>query len=183
MENKPLSDKQEAFCRYYVSNGFNGTQAAISAGYAEDSGAVEAVRLLRNAKIADKIAELQKGTVARAKKGADDIYEFASRGAFFDIGEVMEMDDSGAYLKDGKKLSDLPKEIRQLIQTVKSKPTAFGVVNEIVFVDKLRLLEMLARFNGMNNDRIKVEGDLENKSKEELLATLKAERIALGLDE
>ncbi len=32
-----LTKKQEMFCRFYVSNGHNGTQAAIGAGYSENT--------------------------------------------------------------------------------------------------------------------------------------------------
>lgn len=32
-----LTKKQELFCKAYLANGFNGTQAAIKAGYSEDS--------------------------------------------------------------------------------------------------------------------------------------------------
>lgn len=32
-----LTKKQELFCNAYLANGFNGTQAAIHAGYSEDS--------------------------------------------------------------------------------------------------------------------------------------------------
>ena len=41
-----LSDKQRAFCVAYLANGFNGAQAAVSAGYSEKSAAVQASRLL-----------------------------------------------------------------------------------------------------------------------------------------
>ena len=171
-QSKPLTAKQAAFAREYVANGFNATRAAISAGYGEDGARVEGTRLLANANVQKKITELMQETVERAKASADDVFEFATRAAFFDIGEVLEMDENGVYFKDGKKLSDLPKSIRQLIQTVKSKPTQFGIVNEIVFVDKTKHLEMLARFLGLNKDQIKVTSDVEQMTDEDLKAQL-----------
>ena len=36
-EKNKLTKKQEMFCRFYVSNGHNGKQAAIGAGYSENT--------------------------------------------------------------------------------------------------------------------------------------------------
>lgn len=179
-ENKKLTAKQDAFCRHYIANGFNGFQAAVSAGYSEVSARESASELLTKSNIQERLMELQKGAIEKTKIGAEQIYEFTARGAFFDIGDVLEMDDSGAYLKDGMKLSDLPKEVRQLIQTVKSKPTQFGVVNEIIFVDKLRLLEMLARFNGMNKDKLEVTSNLTADERAARIAELKSKMEGNG---
>jgi len=173
-QNKPLTARQYLFCIHYCANDLNGAKAARLAGYAEDSCNVKAAQLLAKVSIQERIAELMAKTVEKARIGADEIYEFASRGAFFDIGEVLEMDESGARLKDGKKLSDLPKEVRQLIQSVKSKPTQFGIVNEIVFVDKMKNLEMLARFNGMNRDKLEVTSDLTPAERQARIAELRA---------
>jgi len=174
-QNKPLSARQELFCIQYCASDLNGAKAARLAGYAEDSCNVKAAQLLAKVSIQERIAELMAATVAKSKIGAEEIYEFAARAAFFDIGEVLEMDETGVYFKDGKKLSDLPKDIRQLVQTVKSKPTAFGIVNEIVFVDKMKNLEMLARFNGMNKDKVEITSPELTDEEKAALAKLKAE--------
>jgi len=174
-QNKPLTARQEAFARNYVANGFNATQAAISAGYSQDTANEQGSQNLAKLSIKKRIDELMAGAVSKSKIGAEEIYEFAARAAFFDIGEVLEMDETGVYFKDGKKLSDLPKDIRQLVQTVKSKPTAFGIVNEIVFVDKMKNLEMLARFNGMNKDKVEITSPELTDEEKAALAKLKAE--------
>jgi phage terminase small subunit len=41
-----LTIKQRLFCRHYLKNGYNGTQAAISAGYSKHSAKEIAVELL-----------------------------------------------------------------------------------------------------------------------------------------
>jgi phage terminase small subunit len=60
-----LNKKQSDFCEYYLTEP-NGTQAAIKAGYAEGSADVTASRLLRNASVLARIAELrsERGKVA-----------------------------------------------------------------------------------------------------------------------
>jgi phage terminase small subunit len=46
-----ITPKQQAFIQHYMANGGNGTQAAISAGYAPRSAAVTASEMLKMAKI------------------------------------------------------------------------------------------------------------------------------------
>lgn len=55
----PLTAKKEAFCRAYVANGSNGTQAAITAGYSKKTARSQAQRLLTNVDIQKRIAELK----------------------------------------------------------------------------------------------------------------------------
>lgn len=53
-----LNPRQERFAQQYVIDG-NGTRAAITAGYAEGAAHVQATRLLKDAKVKARIAELQ----------------------------------------------------------------------------------------------------------------------------
>ncbi len=53
-----LSAKQERFCQEYVID-CNGTQAVIRTGYSKNGADVQAFRLLRNAKIKERVGELQ----------------------------------------------------------------------------------------------------------------------------
>ena len=53
-----LTAKRERFCQEYVID-CNGTQAAIRAGYSKNGADVQAIRMLRNARIKERIAELQ----------------------------------------------------------------------------------------------------------------------------
>jgi phage terminase small subunit len=58
MAEKKLTTKQEMFCKEYLID-LNGTQAAIRAGYSEDSARTEASRLLTNDNIQEYIAKLK----------------------------------------------------------------------------------------------------------------------------
>jgi phage terminase small subunit len=55
----PLTSRQEAFCRHYLSEP-SGTRAAIKAGYAESGADVQASRLLGNARVLQKISALRR---------------------------------------------------------------------------------------------------------------------------
>ena len=65
-----LTDKQEAFCiEYMVDN--NATQAAIRAGYSEDTARQIASQNLSKVNIADRIAELRAEQTSRTLVDAD----------------------------------------------------------------------------------------------------------------
>lgn len=56
-----LTEKQERFALEYVQD-YNGTQAAIRAGYSEHTAAEQASRLLKNVQIAERVQELGNAT-------------------------------------------------------------------------------------------------------------------------
>jgi phage terminase small subunit len=55
MKGDKLTYKQLAFCREYVKNGYNGTQAAIKAGYSEKCAEIIAFENLRKPNIKQRI--------------------------------------------------------------------------------------------------------------------------------
>lgn len=184
-ENKPLTAKQEAFARNYVANGFNGTQAAISAGYSEDTANEQASRLLTKVSVQQKIDELRKGTTERAKASADDVFEMLTDAATFDPSQFMDVVKVERMGKNGQmyekvvlvlncNLSELPPRVRRLVTGIKEG--MFGV--EVSWFSKEKALDMLARFHGMNNDKITVkkDGELTPEEREEL-ARLRAEQL------
>ena len=70
MSNK-LTDKQKAFCKEYLKD-FNGTRAAITVGYKENSARITAAKMLAKAniqkeitKLADKMNEKQGNAIER----------------------------------------------------------------------------------------------------------------------
>jgi len=176
-QNKPLTARRIAFAHHYVGNKFNGTQAAISAGYSEDTAASQAERLLRNVEVKTLIEKLQAKVVAKSTKGAEDVYNMAANAAFFDVRKVLTV-KGGRVEFSVEDFADLPDDVAQMIQSVEEKKTMHGTTIKVTFVDKLKALEMLARFNGMNKDSLKVENPHEGKSVEELAAILKAKREA-----
>ena len=88
--------------------------------------------------------------------------------------EFFEVEGAIVTLKGDKKLSDVPKEIRQLIQAIKPKKTAYGETVEIVFVDKMKALDMLARFHSMYNDKLEVTSKLTEEERRARIAELEA---------
>ena len=73
-----LTAQQEAFCLEYIVD-LNGTKAAIRAGYSESCARQQASRLLSNANIQDRIAELKEERSKRTKIDADWVLTSAKR--------------------------------------------------------------------------------------------------------
>lgn len=69
-----LTDKERAYCRYYVANGGNGTQAAISAGYAKASASVQSAKLQRKVTVRAEIEAV------RAQMGAGNLHVLPAPG-------------------------------------------------------------------------------------------------------
>lgn len=59
-----VNNKHELFCREYIVD-YNGTQAAIRAGYSKKTAHVQASTLLKNPKVLTRVRELQKEQTER----------------------------------------------------------------------------------------------------------------------
>lgn len=68
-----LTSKQQAFCEAYVSNGFNGTQAAITAGYSQDTANRMASENMTKPVIAEYIAKFKESATERALVTIEDV--------------------------------------------------------------------------------------------------------------
>ncbi len=72
VETDTLTPKQERFCREFLVD-MNGTKTSVRAGYSEKTAYSQASRLLRNAKVAAHIAQLQAETAKRLDVTVDSV--------------------------------------------------------------------------------------------------------------
>jgi len=98
-----LTEKQKAFVEELPKNQWNGTKAAIAAGYSEKSGGVMACRLLKNPRVAaeiDKVKErYQKElehetdiTISEIVKRLNRVYhEAIDKGRYSDANKALEL--------------------------------------------------------------------------------------------
>lgn len=105
-----LTPKQKAFVREYKKNGGNGTQAAIKAGYSENTADVIATENLRKPSIR-KALEIE-------EKKLQEKYEYT-------------IDDMVRELDDVKMKADAEQNRQAQIKAIELKGKAFGL-----FVDK-----------------------------------------------
>lgn len=105
-----LTPKQKAFVREYKKNGGNGTQAAIKAGYSENTADVIATENLRKPSI--------KEALKQEEKKLQEKYEYT-------------IDDMVRELDDVKMKADAEQNRQAQIKAIELKGKAFGL-----FVDK-----------------------------------------------
>jgi phage terminase small subunit len=84
LEDEELTEKERLFCLYYVKY-FNGTQAALKAGYSKDGAHVQSSRLLRRERVSSYIKELKGELVGNIFVEAMDVLNEYIKIAFADI--------------------------------------------------------------------------------------------------
>lgn len=163
MEEGRLNEKQAAFVREYVKD-FNATQAAVRAGYSAKSAPVNGPRLLANAGIQKAIEKMKVAVCARAELTTDRIVQELERIAFGNLKNSVDWDSGGTSIKAS---SDLPDDVSATIMAIEedehetTSPTGATHTRRKVKVkhyDKLRALELLARYKGMLVDRKELTG-------------------------
>lgn len=88
-----LNDQQRAFIRAYVQH-WNGTRAAIEAGYSERRARSTATDLLRNAAVKEALAELMR----EQAMGADEVLARLAEEARGSIADFIEVDGEGNFV-------------------------------------------------------------------------------------
>lgn len=146
---------------------FNGTQAAIRAGYSPKTAAAAAARLLRNVNIQAEIARRQKDLQRRTEVTQERVVMELARVAFADATDYVQVEtriiNRGEVkvpieLAVHKETAELSADQRAAIASIKQG--ANGV--EIKLHDKIKALELLGRHIGMFNDKIEVRATVEN---------------------
>ena len=132
-----ITPKQERFCQEYIVD-YNGTQAAVRAGYAANSARKTASRLLTNADILARVRELQREQTARLALTQDYVLQ---------------------------QLVDTYRCCREPEPVLVYDPDAGGMVEsgKYQFDSKgaLRALELIGKHLGMYQDKLKLDAKLD----------------------
>lgn len=150
IEYNKLSAKQQRFVNEYCVD-FNGTQAAIRAGYAANSANTQATRLLANDYIKKALEEKKIEIAESSKLKTSDVIDELRRIAFSDITQVMSFSASKAKIKSSRKLSEDAKKIVASVSQTQAGLT-------VKLHDKVKALELLGRYLNIFTDRVEVEG-------------------------
>lgn len=147
---------------------FNGTQAAIRAGYSERSARSIAGRLLTKDNIQREISRRQKDLQRRTEVTQERVVMELARVAFADATDYAQVETRMIEKDDGTEVSyqtvalkntaELSPEQRAAILGIKQG--ANGI--EVKLCDKIKALELLGRHIGMFNDKIEVKATVEN---------------------
>lgn len=94
-----LIDKHERFCQEYMID-FNGTQAAIRAGYSPDTATVQASQILTLLNVQTRLSELKKEAAEQFGVSKQQLINELKKIAFFDIRKIYSDDNSLLDVKD-----------------------------------------------------------------------------------
>lgn len=161
--------KHEQFALEY-SIELNATKAYRSV-YGDNKGVeANASRLLKNAKVQERVKELavnkEKKAVVKSFNVIQELEKLAKARAIdvFDFtGETLTI----------KKLDDIPEDCQCAIESIETMQVGeFGTVTKVKFHSKLKALELLGRHFGLFNDKLEV--GIKPQSIEQLVNSTKA---------
>jgi phage terminase small subunit len=158
-----LSDKMERFCEEYVVD-FNGTQAAIRAGYSKKTAREISKENLIKPPIQAKIRELQakksEDTIFTAKETLEKLWDMIG----FDITSILTIGEGGEV--QYKPMSEWPENATKYISEIEEKSTikesADGASQakfsniKVKIPNKEKLIELAMRHLGLLNDKLLV---------------------------
>ncbi len=161
----------------YVKNFFNGTKAAISAGYAESSATEQASRLLTYDKVQELIKIYKNDVGAMLGLSA---YHVANL-----LWEWVDSDITETFSLSPEQLKEMPRPLRRLITQYKTTTvtTDYGQTTtiELKFVSKERAMEMLKQMLGYDKPTKVAATDSEGKDKDtHVLELPNGSKITIG---
>jgi phage terminase small subunit len=142
-----LNARQERFVVEYLKDG-NGTKAAIRAGYATSSAAVQAHRLLGNEKVLAKVRARRNRILRRSEVTVEKTLRALAALAYFDPGCLF--DQKGGLLP----FNEMPNDALRAVDLLEIQESDKGgrrvpKLKRVKFVDKIPALELLGNHLGM----------------------------------
>lgn len=161
LSNKQLEELLESmedawiqFSKEYLID-FNGTKAALRAGYAESGAHVSANRLLNNDKVRSYLSHLITDRSKRTRVTADRVVEEIAKIAFHNVKELLDYFDGNVLFHD---LDNM--EFPEIIKTIKVKEITnrkgerIGKIAEIIVHDKIKALELLGKHTAIFTENL-----------------------------
>lgn len=144
----PLTLKQKAFLDAYLTNGFNGTQAAKAAGYDAEPPILAGIahENLRKPNVREQIRIFELENQRKFKATLDDIEQFLLAVFYFDPLEANEVGSRGC---NPLTWDQMPKHVRLAIQDVSRTETEVGTRYQVKPYDKMAAVDRLAKYCGL----------------------------------
>jgi phage terminase small subunit len=166
-----LNKREARFVEEYFACAFNGTQAAIKAGYSKRRASQTASDLLKREPIQAALAERAEALTKDTNLEAMAVITELKRIGFSDIRDAVEWDqENGVRLRPSDGLDE---DVARTISEVSVTETAHGRNMKIKQYDKPTALSMLGKYHALFVDINRHEGavpveDLSKFSDEEL---------------
>lgn len=148
------SKREQAFVEFYFTERFNGTKAAIKAGYSPRSAHVTASRLLRKAKVIEAIAE----KMTDLKMSADEVLINLTEQGRGSMGDFVSLDKKGSpYIDLAKAIeNDKLHLVKKLKITVKTGNTNERTT-EIELYDKQAANTLLGKHHRLFAEKLEID--------------------------
>lgn len=167
--NGDLTPKQNLFCEEYLKNKFNGYKAAIAAGYKPKAAMQQAVVLLRNPKVQQRLAKLIGKLSQKNENQIQEIIEELRLLSFSDIRDYVEVDEGGAVRV--KTFDQMPKTASRGIKKIRERRTIreskdgqeaviVDSVMELELWSKEKALELLGKYEAMFTEKVNHSGHI-----------------------
>lgn len=155
IENDELNQKQNIFAREYIID-LNATQAAIRAGYSENTADVQGSRLLGNVKVQAYISYLMDERSKRLEIKADNVLKEIAKLAFANIKRLY--DENGKLMS----INELADEVAVTLQEITEDTIGEDIVRrKYKLADKKGNLELLGRHLKLFTDKVEMGGGLK----------------------
>lgn len=155
-----MTPKASLFPHFYVRNGRNATQAAISAGYAGKTAGATGSALMKKPEIQEAIRREARAMLAEVDVARLDWVDRVDALADADIANLGSWDDEGNLTLRAS--ADLPKRVTRTIREIRSTRTIIPgkpgseptiiVQTDVKLVDPLKAQELQGKFLGMLGD-------------------------------
>lgn len=145
--------RQDVFVEEYLID-LNATQAAIRAGYSVKTAEQIGYQLLQKTSVANAISKAMAERSRRTGINQDRVLLELARIGFAKITDVV--DPSTAKIKENASEDDLA-----CIQSIKIKPSEWGIEREVKMYDKKAALVEIGRHLGMFKDKLELEADMD----------------------
>ncbi len=157
-----LTDQQELFCLEYMKD-LNATQAAIRAGYSENSARSIACENLTKPNIQDRVAELKAEQFKRVQIDSDQILAEIAKLGYSDIRGLYNDDGTIKHPKEwsdelGRAVSSI--EVEELFDGSGQDRTWIGYTKKVKFWPKDKALDMLGKHKKLFTERHEHTGEI-----------------------
>lgn len=147
--------KMLQFVDEYLANGFNGKEAAISAGYSPNGAAQKADWLLRHKELKPILDQKLKAIQKKNEMSTEDVFRELVTIARANISDYSEWTEKGIRVKNSDELTpDQLKAISEIVEKDKD-----GNI-KIKLYDKLRALELLGKIYAMFTENKNITGNM-----------------------
>ncbi|MEK6398076.1 MAG: terminase small subunit, partial [Terriglobus sp.] len=178
-----VTPKQEKFCKAYLANGLNATQAAITAGYSARTAASIGEENLKKPEIAKAIAQHTQKVMAALDYGVERVLQQVARMAFFDprklydpkgnLKPIHELDDDTVPALAGREVEEGGRGLivtKRKGKSGRNQTSAVPVTRtaKIKLADRGSALDKLMRYHALYKDKLDVKVDVTDELAEKI---------------